>query len=339
MSILMATKIVAPNIWGWLTDRGFNRLLLVRSAGLLSWLVFVFIYFADAFWPIALVMIVFSFFWNASLPQFEVVTLNALGERAEYYTRIRVWGSFGFILAASGLGLAVDRFGTGLLPTVVLLLMLGIWASTMLLPAMPDHQPHDDAIPLKHKLREPQVLALLIVCFLIQASHGPYYSLYTLYMNTYGYSDSLIGALWALGVGMEVVVFLIMVYLVPRFGLRTIFLTSILLGAVRWMLIGSFAQWLWVQMIAQMLHAASFGSYHAVAIQLFHRFFTGRLQGRGQALYSSLSFGAGGALGALLSGWIWTLVAPEVMFWMASVWCLMAFVIAKKFILTPEIQS
>ena len=50
---------------------------------------------------------------------------------------------------------------------------------------------------------------------------------------------------------------------------------------------------------AQLLHAASFGLYRAVAIQLVHRAFTAGHQGRGQALYSSISFGAGGAAASL----------------------------------------
>jgi PPP family 3-phenylpropionic acid transporter len=57
--------------------------------------------------------------------------------------------------------------------------------------------------------------------------------------------------------------------------------------------------------VAQLLHAATFGVYHGAAIQLIHRYFRGRHQGRGQALYSSLSFGAGGAVGALYSGYTW----------------------------------
>ena len=43
---------------------------------------------------------------------------------------------------------------------------------------------------------------------------------------------------------------------------------------------------------AQSLHAASYGAFHAASIAWVHQHFTGRNQGRGQALYSSMSFGA-----------------------------------------------
>jgi PPP family 3-phenylpropionic acid transporter len=82
--------------------------------------------------------------------------------------------------------------------------------------------------------------------------------------------------------------------------------------------------------VAQTLHAASFGLYHAVSIFLVHRLFTGTHQGRGQALYSSLSFGAGGATGSLLSGYLWKGIGPEAMFLLAAATSFTALVVAYR---------
>ena len=60
-----------------------------------------------------------------------------------------------------------------------------------------------------------------------------------------------------------------------------------------------------VLVLAQCLHAATFGSFHAAGIEFVRRHFGLANQGQGQALYSAISFGAGGALGALGSGWLW----------------------------------
>lgn len=46
-------------------------------------------------------------------------------------------------------------------------------------------------------------------------------------------------------------------------------------------------------------HPFRIDAFDAVAIQLIHTYFTGCNQGKGQALYSSVSFGLGGALGVL----------------------------------------
>ena len=318
MALVMATKIVSPNIWGWVADHTGRRMFIVRAGCGLAALCFIGVFLGDGYWWLALVMIAFSFFWNATLPQFEATTLNYLGDHSHRYSGIRLWGSIGFIVAASALGPLLDLQGAGILPVVLLVLLSGIWLSSLAVPEQATQYLPLDHEPLRKVLARPEVVALLVVCFLLQASHGPYYTFYTLYLEGYGYSRSFIGQLWALGVIAEVGVFLVMHRLVPRFGLRRLLLASLLLTALRWVLIGQFPEILPVVVFAQTLHAASFGIYHAVAIQLIHRYFTGRHQGKGQALYSSLSFGAGGAVGSYFSGLAWTGIGADMTYFVAA---------------------
>ncbi|MEN8108043.1 MAG: MFS transporter [Pseudomonadota bacterium] len=327
IAILMATKTVAPNIWGWIADHTGRRMAIVRIASLLGALAFAGVYLDSSFWWLAMVMTVFSFFWNASLPQFEATTMNHLGKDTWRYSSIRLWGSVGFIISVALLGPVLDVYGAGLLPTIVLLLFVGIWISSLLVPeSAAGHMPLDQE-PLRQVLGRPFVLSLLLVCFLMQASHGPYYAFFTLYLQDYGYSTGLIGQLWALGVIAEIGIFLVMHRLLPRYGARRLLLAAVSLTALRWLLIALFAANLSIVLFAQTLHAASFGVYHAVAIYLIHKLFTGSHQGRGQALYSSLSFGAGGAVGSLVSGYLWTGINPPAMFLLASAACLTALLV------------
>jgi PPP family 3-phenylpropionic acid transporter len=305
MAILMATKIISPNIWGWIADHTGKRMAVVRLGSLLAVLSFAAVFYVESYWGLALAMLLFSFFWNAALPQFEATTLSHLGEQSHRYSMIRLWGSIGFILTVAGLGPLLDSAGAAILPPVLLGLFLAIWGSSLLVRERLVEHPAQESRPIGQILRRPEVLALLAVCFLMQASHGPYYTFYTIYMEGFGYSRSVIGQFWALGVIAEVVIFLVMSQLVTRFGLRSLMLWTAVLTALRWLLIGAMPESLGVMLFAQLLHAASFGVFHASAIALFHKFFIGRHQGRGQALYSSLSFGAGGAFGALYSGMAW----------------------------------
>ncbi|WJW74522.1 MFS transporter [Thiohalobacter sp. IOR34] len=318
IAILMATKLVAPNVWGWIADHSGRRMAIIRSASLLSVLAFAAVFWSHGYWPLALVMAGFSFFWNASLPQFEAVTLSHLGSSTHRYSSIRLWGSIGFILAVAGLGPLLDRFGAGLLPGVLLGLFAAIWVASLGVPEAPTAVHHREHEPLRRVLRRREVWVLLLVCFLMQASHGPYYTFYTLYMEEAGYSRGQIGQLWALGVIAEIGVFLVMHRWLPRFGARRLLLSSLLLTTLRWLLIGAFPDRLPLVLLAQSLHAASFGIYHAVAIHLVHRLFVGRNQGRGQALYSSLSFGAGGAAGSLAAGYVWAGVGHAATYYAAA---------------------
>jgi len=226
-----------------------------------------------------------------------------------------------------------------LLPWLLLGLFAAIWISSLLVPEEAAGHLSLDHEPLRRILRKPHVAGLLVVCFLMQASHGPYYTFYTIYMESFGYSLGVIGALWALGVIAEVGIFLLMPRLEPAFGLRRLLIVSLLLAMLRWCLIGLFPEVVWLMVLAQTLHAASFGIYHAAAIHLVHRYFGARHQGKGQALYSSLSFGAGGALGSFASGQIFGTLGPQSMFLGAALLCLVGGLIAWRTIPADSVPA
>jgi PPP family 3-phenylpropionic acid transporter len=332
MAIIMATKIISPNIWGWIADHTGRRMQIVRLGSLGAALAFAGVFFQDGFIWLAIVMLLFSFFWNAALPQLEATTFYHLGEQVHRYSSIRLWGSIGFIVTVWGLGSVMQGQGIQLLPWILFGLFTAIWLNSLVVPEeAAGHLPLDHA-PLRKILSQPHVVGLLLVCFLTQAGHGPYYTFYSIHMRDYDYSLGVIGGLWALGVIAEVGVFLLMHRLVPKFGLRNLLVISLLLAVVRWLLIGIFPEHLPVMLLAQCLHAATFGVYHAAAIQLIHTYFKGKHQGKGQALYSSLSFGAGGAIGSLYSGYVYEYFGALPMFLIAACLSFVAMLIAWYFI-------
>lgn len=306
-AILLGTRIIAPNVWGWLGDHLGQRMPIVRSASLIAVGSFAALAFGSSYWWIASVMLVFSFFWNATMPQVEVVTLQYLGENSHHYSRIRLWGSIGFIIAVVVLGKLLEQYTVQIVPYTVFAAMLAIWLTSLSVRDRNSTPEVTATISIKKLLYRPDVLAFFGLCFFIQLSHGPYYTFYTLYLESYGYARSLIGQLWALGVAAEVIVFIFIHHYLTRFGIRRVLLVSTLLSALRWWLIGAFPQSLPILTGAQLLHAASFGAYHAAAIAWVHQHFSASQHGRGQGLYSSISFGAGGALGSLGSGYLWDL--------------------------------
>ncbi|MDG4607254.1 MAG: MFS transporter [Candidatus Contendobacter sp.] len=318
-AIPQATKLVAPNLWGWLADRSGWRMRMVRWACLATALSFAGVYAAgNSYLGLALVGLLFSFFWNAALPQFEAITLNHLGEHTHRYSQVRLWGSVGFVVAAVGVGFLVQDWGIGIVPALMLGLFGVLWLNSLLVSER-SAAPRDQAAPrFGRVLRQPAVIAFFTACFLNQAAHGAYYGFFSLYLEGCGYSRESIGLLWGLGVTVEVGMFLLMHRLLPRFGPRRLMLVALALAALRWWLIGHFARELPILLFAQTLHAFSFGVFHAVSMHLLHQFFPGSLQGRGQALYSSLSFGAGNAVGSLAAGYVWQGLGATAMFDLAT---------------------
>jgi PPP family 3-phenylpropionic acid transporter len=115
--------------------------------------------------------------------------------------------------------------------------------------------------------------------------------------------------------------------IIPVLGVRVLLLITLALTALRWLLIGFFPDNTSILFFAQLFHAFSFGVFHAVGILLVHQFFTGKHQGRGQALYSSLSFGAGGALGSLIAGYLWAGFGPAQMYIAAAAVAVVAVIV------------
>jgi PPP family 3-phenylpropionic acid transporter len=327
MAIIMVTRVVAPNVWGWTADRLGRRMPIVRLGFLLAVAAFAGTFFGTSYAWLALVMSAFSFFWNAGLPQVEATTLNHLGADAHRYSLVRLWGSIGFIAAVVTLGPLLDRHGPSLILPVLLGLYAGIFLATLAIREAPSQGRCRVTGRFRRVLLRPEVLAFLGTCLLIQASHGPYYAFYSIYLQDHGYSRGVIGQLWALGVVAEIGVFLTMGRLLDRFSPRHLLLASLLLAALRWVLIGLYVDHLAVLVAAQVLHAATFGVFHAVSMHLVHQYFSGPHQGRGQALYSSLSFGAGGALGSLAAGHLWRGIGPAATYLVATGVALTAFVL------------
>lgn len=323
MSLLQVMRIFAPNIWGWFSDHTGKRVAIVQVAAVASLAAYLGVFLGTSFLWLFLVMSLMSFFWSASLPLVEATTLSHLGERTEAYGRIRLWGSVGFILAVVGLGYALDQMPIRFLLWAILGMMAGLVLFARHIPearVMPHATDHE---PVWNILKRPAVLAFFAASFFNAIAHGPYYTFFSIYLVEHGYAKSSVGWLWALGVLSEILVFLAMPRLLRRFGLRRILLASLALGVLRFLLIAWGIHWFALVLVAQVLHAATFGSYQGASVEVVHRVFRGRHQAKGQALYNSLSFGAGGTLGGLYAGYAWDTLGAQTTYSVAAASCLM----------------
>jgi MFS transporter, PPP family, 3-phenylpropionic acid transporter len=318
ISIMQFTRVFAPNFWAWVADHHGRRLALMRASLALAALSFCGIYATRSFWGIFVVLALLAFFSSAANPLLEATTFTALRGRLERYGTIRLWGSIGFIVAVLAVGAALDRVAIDNLLWMLLGVLAVTAALTWLLPGGGEPRPAErERIWLV--LRRPEVLTLLCACFLMSLSHGPLFTFLSIYLTDLAYSKTAVGVLWSLGVIAEILVFLAAPRWLARFDPRTILIASFACAVARFLLIGWGARSVALVTIAQILHAATFGSYHLAALAVVNAWFTGARQVRGQALYLSLSFGAGGFLGGLASGALWGTIGPAWTFTASSV--------------------
>jgi len=332
MSQMQLMRLFGPNLWGWLADRFGRRLAIVRLAALAGLAGFTAFFWLDKLPGMLLAMAVIAFFWSAALPLVETLTFDHLREERGRYSRIRLWGSIGFIVAVLGTGAVLDILPLNGLLWVCWGILAGILALAAVLPDVPAVQHPHDSLPVADILRQPRVRALLAACFAMSAAHGALYVFYSIHLASHGYSKSEVGGLWSLGVLAEIVVFMLMTRLSRRYSLRVLLLASFAAAILRFLLIGWGVESAVVMILAQLLHGLTFGAYHASAIAAINLWFPGRAQGRGQALYSSISFGAGGLLGGLISGWTWDSFGAGWTYTLASVFAVGGFALVWRWV-------
>jgi len=305
MSQMQLMRLFGPNLWGWLVDRFGHRVAVIRLAGVIGLAGFLAFFWLDRLSGMLVAMAVLALFWSAALPLVETLTFDHLREERGRYGKIRLWGSVGFIVAVMGTGALLDWVEPVGVLWVCAFILAGILGFAMVLPEAPQHASSANETPIGRILRQPRVLALMAACFAMSAAHGGFYVFYSIHLSGNGYAKTAVGLLWSLGVLAEIGVFLLMARIARRYSLRDILLVSFAAAVLRFLLMGWAVDSVAVMVFVQLLHGLTFGAYHASAIAAVNRWFPGKSQGRGQALYSSLSFGAGGLVGALLSGWTW----------------------------------
>lgn len=318
MSLLHVTRIFAPTAWGYLADHTGKRMLIVQLAAITGLVSYCGVFFGESFLWMFAVMMLMSFFWSASLPLIEATTLSHLGKSTARYGSIRSWGSLGFVLAVIGIGYLLDATEIALLLWVVLGFKLGIVIFSWRIPEAEIASHSTDALSVQQIFKQPGVLAFFSACLLMAFAHGPYYTFYSIYLVDYGYSKGAIGWLWAIGVICEIGVFFLMPRVMHRFSLKQILAFSFTCAVARFLMIGWGVEWPTVMLLAQILHAATYGAHHVAAMMAVHYFFRGRHQAKGQAFYTSFTFGVGGTLGGVFSGYAWEWLGPGFTFSMSA---------------------
>ncbi|MBS0461907.1 MAG: MFS transporter [Proteobacteria bacterium] len=256
-------------------------------------------------WPLLAVMAGFGLFYNALLPQFEAMTLTALGAASHDYGRIRLWGSLGFLVVAGSYGWLLDRLGDATFPWLCLPLLVAA-----LLAAWPhrDERPPPPAAHLAsagHLWKRAGVRRFLLMAMLAQAGFGTFYVFYTLHLQAHGHDGLHVGILWAIGVLAEIVMFWFVPGLIARFGAPRLLSLCLAVGTARWTATALWAGSFSIMAVTQLSHAFSFAVFQACLMRLMAQYFPGARAAAGQGLLYGFSSGVGGTLGAAVAAVLW----------------------------------
>ncbi|MFT5923668.1 MAG: PPP family 3-phenylpropionic acid transporter [Paraglaciecola sp.] len=305
-ALITLARIAGPNLWAVLADKSGRALNVLQLGALLTFGTFCLVLFVDGFWALTICLALMMMFWNAILPQIEGVTLDCVRGNASRYGRIRLWGSIGYILLTIFTGKMIDIFSSEAPIFVGTVVLFSLFFVTIFLKEPPREKSTDlHQVSIWNKINTSVFYTFLLSAALLQLSFGAYYGFFALYVLDLGYSGQATGWLIALGVLAEVVIFLQAGKLITLFGVKWILVISILLTALRWYLLAVFANNTAILVLSQVLHAFSFGMTHAASMHFIHHYFGNKFQSQGQAIYLSVGFGVGGAIGGYGAGYFW----------------------------------
>ncbi len=320
VSVQAATRLFAPYGWGWLSDRTGERIQLMRYSACAALLASTGLWWDGGVnWLFGVLLFMFIH-TSAMMPMSEAAMAHLVTQdgifNARRYGRIRLWGSVGFLVTVMVAGVFFERAGMHHFPAWTVATMLAVTISVFCLPdlkeAIPANAMRVNVMPV---LRQRAVQWFFASVFLHVLSHIGIYVFFSLYLDSLGYSKSMIGLLWALSVVVEIGWFFTQSRWLPRMSLPAWLVLCSAAMVLRMGLTASSAQVLVLLLLAQALNALTFATHHTVCIALLSQHFSGRLRGRGQALYTVIGYGFPGVIGGLAGGMLSTHYGLASVYW------------------------
>jgi PPP family 3-phenylpropionic acid transporter len=259
--------------------------------------------------------LLFALAFACTVPLGDSLALRAAREEGWEYSRVRAAGSVSFIVMAGAAGWLAERAGVG---QVAWLLAAALAAAAVAALALPGGAalPRRGAGAFRAVLALPAFRRVLVVSALIQGSHAAYYAFGSIHWAAAGVAESTIGLLWAWSVAAEVALFAWGRPLADRLGARGLALLAAAAGLLRWGIMAETVA-LPALILAQGLHAATFGAMHLATMRVMQQAIPAQVAGTAQTL---LAAGIGAAMMAatLAAGQAYAALGAAVFWGMAG---------------------
>jgi PPP family 3-phenylpropionic acid transporter len=300
-------NVMATPAIGALADRlGQRRLVMLVLCGI-AIAGYAGLWNAYGFWALLGLTLVAATAQSALMPLGDSITLAAVHRDRVDYGRVRVWGSVSFIAAAMASGTVLSRAPSANSDSNAVLALVLIGSVVLLIacaaiPTAPREQAGSSRwAALGVLARDCRFWQFVAIAAALQASHQVYYGFGTLYWRSLGFSDAVVGLLWAEGVVAEILLFWQGTRLLTRIGPLGLMIVGGGAGIIRWGLTGLVVG-LPAAFALQLLHALTFGATHLGVMNYLSQTVPPGAAASAQALYSGASSGVGSGIVMLGAG-------------------------------------
>ncbi len=232
------------------------------------------------------------------------------------FGKVRRWGSVSFIISSLSVGALADHFGLDAVYWALLFASGLLIIATYCVPKI--HTPPDsNRTPLFRPLMLPNFPLFLITVALLLSTHAALYGFSAIYWKSLGYSNTVIMLLWIAAVIAEIGMFSISGTLIDRFGAMPMICTAAVGGVVRWVLLASQVNIVWL-IFAQTLHAFTFALLYMSLIAYMSKRVPAAISASAQGLYDSLSMGVFFGILTMLAGYLFDMKPAYSFYLMAG---------------------
>jgi len=303
-SIGPLVAIVTPFIWGQIADRAKSRntvwAVILCGAAFTVMLVPI----SKHFVYIACVLACVSLFQTSFTPIADSVCSELCSKNKWDFGRTRKMASLGYAACTflAGALLRIDRADIFFAYSIFILIAL---IPLLRLPKVPGHQSKRARMPIRKLFTNKPLVALFCFTFCVFLTTSYYYSFFLLYFTSPGVggTTALFGICNALA---SIAEFPTMIYIdrvIRRVGFTRVFLVALVVLAIRWFLLGSVPDPVWL-IILNMLHGISFACISYCAIVYINEYVQAEFKATGQAVNGIICFGVTKVIGSAGGGYL-----------------------------------
>lgn len=317
--------IFSTALWGLLSDRFGKTRLLFLSAVLGAMLAVMGLSAAGTFFWIILAACTLALFNSALSPLLDSTTLALLGEQRQRYGSFRVWGSIGFIITSSVIGIIYERMGLHSMFAGYAMIMGLFLIVAMFLPDQPIHLSGSLLRGLNDMVRQPLWMLFALSVFFLWLANSGTMAFISVTIKAMGGSDRLIGLSWTTAAIAELPVMVFSGALLRKFGAVRLLFVSFLGYFFRIFLYALMPSPTWAPVIGT-LNAVSFVPFWVSAVTYASELAPPSLRATAQGLLFSV-MSLSNVVGALFSGWLFDQIGPQGLFVTLAGSCVVAFML------------
>jgi len=339
--IVPLITMFSASLWGMVSDAtGKHRLLFMISI-IGVWVCVLLITQASTFLQLIPIVMVYAVFFSPIIPLTDNSVMASLGDRGSEYGRIRVWGSYGWGIAAVIIGVIIERNGlqwgfVGFLSSWLLLLFIGSRLPMAVAAAGGKFWQE-----LRILLSDRNWFLFLAVALIEGMSLGVFLSFLFIYLEDIGASRAIMGLSLTAATLSEIPIFLYSRKLLGRWNAQFLLALSLLFTVIRaFAYVNMTAPW--QVLLISLLHGPTFALMWTSGVAYANKMAPPGLGATAQGVFGGTVMGLGSALGAFSGGFIYDAYGALVAFQWAGFASLLALILfvwvnRKSFILQMKV--